>query len=349
VKRAIFIPKTRHWIPAFGGRETPGGRSIRRATGRVVANGDVVEHLRMSVLYKRDKALAMTDLQPTPALTRIGLMNPSVLFPAAMRFSLISVNMEPQRGAAEAGAADGPPLASPQDDLVLAHRGHVREAAATVVVDFVNARDVVEAAIDNDLVVGAEGKRGLDLVVVGLDRVPLIIGHTPDVAEASAAGKLGRRDLLEDLPLDGRRGRVPAAQLRAANGEDVGAGLGEGWSEDGSNVRVGWPTDAAPSRRDAIVARRENDRDALQAQLHVLVALAVLVVVGQQVFYGAVRDGDHVGWLLDLALEATLVPNWRRVLVVWICRVRAYGVGTVTGLTEGTVGAVAAVDGVEER
>ena len=92
---------------------------------------------------------------------------------------------------AEAGAADGPPLAGPQDDLVLAHCRHVREAPAAVVVYLVGSCDVGKAAIDDDLVVGAEGQRGFYLVIVRLDRAPLVVGHAPDVAEAATAGELG--------------------------------------------------------------------------------------------------------------------------------------------------------------
>ena len=249
---------------------------------------------------------------------------------------------------AEAGAANGPPLASPQDDLILAHRRHVREAPAAVVVDLVDPRDVVEAAVDDDLVVGAEGQRGLHLVVVGLDRVPLVVGHPPDVAEAAAAGELGRRDFFEDLPLDRRGRRVRPPQLCAANCEDIGASLGEGWRENGSNVGVCWPTDAAVFRPDAGVAGRKNDGDALQAQLHIFVALAVLVAVGEQIFYGAVRDGDDVGRGVYAALEVALVPDWRREFGVRVYGVRAYLVRTVARLAKGTVGAVATIESVEE-
>ena len=175
-----------------------------------------------------------------------------------------------------------------------------------MVVDLVSPRDAVEAAVDDDLVVGAEGQRGLHLVVVLLDGVPLVVGHIPDVTEAATAGEHGRRDLFEDFPLDGQGGRVPMPKLCAADSEDVGAVLGEGRPEDSWEVVVSRAKDAQPP--DSVVVRRENDRDALQAQLHILVAPAVLVVVGELVFCEAVRDGDDVGRAVYAALEVALVP-----------------------------------------
>jgi hypothetical protein len=249
---------------------------------------------------------------------------------------------------AEAGAANGPPLAGQQDNLVLAYRRYIREAPATVVVDLVDPGDVGEAAVDDDLVVRAKGQRGLHLVVVRLDGVSLVVGHAPDVTEAATTGELCRRDLFEDLPVDGRGGRVRAPKLCAADGEDVGTGLGEGRPEDGPNIRVYRPLNTAQPRTNTRVTRRENDSDALQAQLHVLVALAVLVVVGEQIFYRAVRDGDDIGRPIYAALEVTMVRYRRRHLMVRIYRVRACLIGTVACLTKSAIGAVTAVDGVEE-
>ncbi len=217
-----------------------------------------------------------------------------------------------------------------------------------MVVHLVGARDTIEATIDDDLVERAEGESGLDLVVVCLDRVPLVVGHPPDVTEATAAGELSRRHLFEDLPLDRRGRRVRAPELRAADGEYVRAGLREARCEDGSDVGGRRSTDAALLGPDAGVTRRQNDRDALQAQLHVLVALAVLVVVGEQILDGAVRDGNDVGWLVDAALKVALVPYRCRKLAVGIYRICAYFVGAITSLVKGAVGAVAAVDGVKE-
>ena len=95
------------------------------------------------------------------------------------------------------------------------------------------------------------------------------------------------------------------------------------------------------ARGDAAVTRRKDDAGALHAELHELAALALLVVGRDVVLLLAVGDADDVGRLVHAALPLALVAQ--RV------RVRVLGVdGRVTRLAECGVGAVGAVNGVEE-
>ncbi len=50
----------------------------------------------------------------------------------------------------------------------------------------------------------------------------------------------------------------------------------------------------------------KDDRYALQSQLCVLVALAVQVVVGEQIFDGTMRDRMRIGWRIYAALKGCL-------------------------------------------
>lgn len=79
----------------------------------------------------------------------------------------------------------------------------------------------------------------------------------------------------------------------------------------------------------------------MHAELHDLAALALLVVGGQVVFLLAVGDGDDVGGLVDAALELALVAEGIWVRVNWVY------VG-VSSLAKRRIGAVRAIDGVEE-
>ena len=62
VWKGAIVPKPRHGIPAFGGGETLDRRLIRTNAGVVVADGDVVERLRVRVLW-RDDLLTIAALQ----------------------------------------------------------------------------------------------------------------------------------------------------------------------------------------------------------------------------------------------------------------------------------------------
>src|SRR3569833_429940 len=117
----MSLPQTRCWVPAGGSREAD-----RVATG-IIAHSDIIEYLRISILGKSDVSILTVEVsstarwatrkdqrarnsskqrrrvclirQGTWGLTRVGLINPTVGFPAASLASLINVMMEAQTGA----------------------------------------------------------------------------------------------------------------------------------------------------------------------------------------------------------------------------------------------------------
>lgn len=80
----------------------------------------------------------------------------------------------------------------------------------------------------------------------------------------------------------------------------------------------------------------------LETEFHEFVALALLVVAGELVFLLTVGDGDDVCGFVDAALEVTFVSAGRGI------GIRGVDAGEVAGFVEGGVGAVGAVDSVEE-
>ena len=79
----------------------------------------------------------------------------------------------------------------------------------------------------------------------------------------------------------------------------------------------------------------------MHSELHELVTLALLIVCGYIVFLFAVGDAYHICWCVDSALALALIAEW---IGVWVYRID----GRITCLTKSGVGAVGAVDGVEE-
>lgn len=191
-------------------------------------------------------------------------------------------------GRRERGSANCIVLSTVDNELILSYSRHVRITPAAVVVDLVDVCYVVKGAIHNDLVVRAKRQRSLYLVKVRLDSVLLIVGNRVDIAEASTTGELSGGNLFKYLPRDWRRTRVRPPQLSAADGENVWACLGEGRSEDGPYCWFLIRANAAQIRRNAGVARGDDNGSSLQAELQILVALAVLVVVGKEILDGAV-------------------------------------------------------------
>lgn len=80
----------------------------------------------------------------------------------------------------------------------------------------------------------------------------------------------------------------------------------------------------------------------LEAEFHKLVTLALLVIAGELVFLLTVGDGDDICRFVDTALEGAFVSASRGI------GIRGIDAGKVASFVEGGVGAVGAVDGVEE-
>jgi hypothetical protein len=211
------------------------------------------------------------------------------------------------------------------DDDVVADGGHIRVATSGTVVD---AAIGTEAAVVDALVVGVRWVRRLE--VMG-HRILLVVGDRIDVTEAAAGGEAG----------DGHFGVLgcarPRGQVCRTHGEEVGTGRWEIRDEDVAAVTealaAGWP--------DARITRGHHDGDALQPQFHKLVALPLLVRVGQGGLVATVRDRDNIGGLVHTALQLALIAAR--------CRVRVWRVVRgVTSFVIGRVRAVGAVNGVEE-
>lgn len=242
-------------------------------------------------------------------------------------------------GRGQRRAADQPPRAIRVDDLAIAHGADVRVGAAAEVEHA--ALDVAEVPVLDELRVGPEGQAREVLGEVAGDGAQLVQGRGEDVGEAAAGGEARGGDLLELLEGLGLGGVVEAVPLGAADGEHVGAGAGEVDLEDVALGAVAGARVAA----DAGVARRHDDGGSLQRELHPLVALALDVEIWEGGLVAAVGDGDHVGGLVDATLELALVAAR---VGIGILGVETGGFGAVAGLSEGTVCAVAAINGVEE-
>lgn len=160
------------------------------------------------------------------------------------------------------GAVDEGELAVDGDDVVGPVGRHVRDA-------FGHLR-VVEA-------VGAVG--GRVVAEEGLHRRGLVVREREDVGEATA----GKDDGLAGL--FGRGDGGAGLDLRGADGGDVGAAAREGRVEDAGGAvvvqfRDGVDATAAVAGN-AEVAGGVDDRDALEAEFHVFLALTHFVVRGQ--------------------------------------------------------------------
>ena len=129
--------------------------------------------------------------------------------------------------------------------------------------------------------------------------------------------------------------------MRGADGCDVGAG---GWEtrieHAGGAVVVGavWGDTLSSVASDAIVTGGVQDGGALEAEFHVFVALADFVGGGEVGFVVAVRSGDYFCGGEAATVLRTGVATWEGV-----------GIGRIlSGVIAALVGAVRAVDGVEE-
>ena len=129
--------------------------------------------------------------------------------------------------------------------------------------------------------------------------------------------------------------------MRSANGGHVGAG---GWKarvkHAGGAVVVGavWADTLASVASDAVVAGGVENGGALEAKFHVFVALADFVGGSEVGFIVAVRGGDYF-----CGREAATILRTGVTTVEWV------GIGRIlSGVIATLVGAVRAVDGVEE-
>lgn len=180
------------------------------------------------------------------------------------------------------------------------------------------AADVVEAAVDVGLVelggegdVGVSAALGVEVALVGrVERVGVggrVVGVVAGSGEvprvAAAGGGDGRLEVGNNLAVGGELytsfvrytsekgggGSRRGAHLSTANSSNVRARRGPGGVEAVGAVVVG--VDAA----DAVVARGEEDRDALGAGLHELVAHAVHVAAVKVLLLAVVRGRDSSG------------------------------------------------------
>lgn len=172
------------------------------------------------------------------------------------------------------------------------------------------------------------------------DDVGLPLGGVVDVGEAAAGVEPVGRD-LGVLPR-----RAVRRQIRRPDGQDVRARREELRVEHvvprahaPRGVRVG----REPGH--PVVARGDHDRRPLQAELHDLGALPLLVGRRELRLRAAVRDADHVRRRVQAAVQLPLVPAFVGVWVFWVAALRALAVAC---LAVGFEGAVAAVDGVPE-
>lgn len=144
----------------------------------------------------------------------------------------------------------------------------------------------------------------------------LVVRDGVDVAEPAAraivdAVRISRRVVYRTLGLEDRLSRIHLGRAHVCNiraivrprgVEDVVLGP---QAASGAVVSV-WLGVVSHAR----VAGREEERDALQAELEVFVALAFLVGDGHVGFLAAVGDGEDVGGFEDTALEGAIVAVW---------------------------------------
>ncbi len=217
-----------------------------------------------------------------------------------------------------------------EDQYVITYGRDVRVTAANAVVD---------PAVSSDTTV--VGGRVVRIRRVGGSkicryRVLLVSWDGVDVGEATAGRETRDGDFLIL-----RSAGIGRQECSSSDGE-VWTGRWEVRREDGARgaettvwiIVPGWTSHAR-------VAGCDDDGDALHAELHVFVALAFLVGSGQVGFLTAVGYGDHIRGLVDSALQASLVAAWVGVGVGGVER-------AVAGFAEGRIGAVGAIDGVQE-
>lgn len=214
-------------------------------------------------------------------------------------------------------------VSSVDNNLILSYSRYIWIASTTAVIHLIDICDVIEAAVNNDLVIRAKRQRSLHLIIVRLNSVLLIIGDFVDVAETTTTWELGSGNLFKYLPFNRRCTGVCPLQLGTANSEDIRARLGEGRCEYSPHIGFLVRADTTQVRCNAVVARGYNNGNSLQAKLQILVALAVLVVVGKKIFNGAIRDRYHISRLVHAALELSLISHRRRIIGVWIERIGA--------------------------
>lgn len=234
----------------------------------------------------------------------------------------------------QTSSADRIPAALGVQDEVIADGADVGVSSSANVVDAithiakVRSRCLIPSEVECDLVKIISNGAGLPR------RRVEVVAETTTGREA-CSGALG----------ECCRAVAHGVELRAADREHVWACSVRVWVKDGAlrartTRSVAKVALIAPH---AVVARGHDDRGALQAQLHDLVALALKVVCGQIALAATIRYGDDVGGLVDAALQLALVAVGVR--VGWV---EAFRGSAVAGLAVGAVGAVAAVDGVEE-
>ncbi len=97
--RAV-LPESRYRVPSRC-REESG-----RVASRIRPICDIVEDFRMGILKRSQSGAVLEGREQHVPLTRIGLTNPTVVFPAAILSSLTSVSREAHIGAAK----DVPPI-----------------------------------------------------------------------------------------------------------------------------------------------------------------------------------------------------------------------------------------------
>ena len=158
--------------------------------------------------------------------------------------------------------------ASIENDDVVANGRDVRVATPGFIVDAAVGTNVaiVDAGIVRILRAGGGKVRGDSAGLVARDGV--------DVGEAAAGGEAGDGDFLVF-------GHVAAGRKEGGtrDGEE-GARGGEVWGEDGAVADTTVGVVFAGGTGHAGVAGRDDDGDALHAEFHVLIALALLVGCG---------------------------------------------------------------------
>lgn len=233
--------------------------------------------------------------------------------------------------------AHQPPRAVRVDNLSISHSAHVWIRAAAEIEH--TTRSVAEITVRDEVAVTLEAQATTFLLKIGRHRISLITRPGKDIREATAARETLRGDFVQRLARRRRRSIAESVPLRTPNGEHVRTRAGEVNREDLARFAV------ADISADAGVARGHHDGGALERELHPFVALPLHVVVWPSVLAGPVGDGNDVCGLVDAALERACVAARVEVGIRWV---EAFGGGAVAGLAVGAVGAVAAVDGIEE-
>lgn len=130
---------------------------------------------------------------------------------------------------------------------------------------------------------------------------------------------------------------------RGANSSDVRAGVWIAGVEDSvTGPEAAVLCIVTGEGGDAVVSCRDQNRCPLEAELHELVTLALLVVGGQVPLGLAIGDGDDVRRLVHTALELALVTPW-----IWVGVVRIDTRG-ISSNAECSVVAVTAIESVKK-